>query len=169
MNGKLFVILVVIFCMGIAGCKTGQFMNDISQVSYTADSGTILPELQWHEQIIITKKKVSLTRNGRTADTKVNAGAWEFAVDEPKVTALFAQLEAIDRASIKRVEPDDPPDGGGTESYTIVYAGDQEFSLVYDPGTTYTNAMLIVEPVEAFIQSLTLPADASSRYNFSLP
>lgn len=169
MRGKLFVILAIIFCRGITGCQTEQAMNDISQVSYTSDSGTILPELQWHEQIIITKNKVSLTRNGRAADTKVNTGVWEFVVDEPKVTALFAQLTAVNRAAIKRVEPDDPPDGGGTESYTIIYAGDQEFSLVYDPGTTYTNGGLIVEPVEAFIQSLTLPAEAASRYNFSSP
>lgn len=166
MKGKLFVILAVIFCECIAGCKTGQSMNDISQVTYTSDSGTILPELQWREQIIITKNKVSLTRNGRTADTQVNAGTWEFAVDGPKVTALFAQLETINCATIKRMEPDDLPDGGGTESYTIVYAGDQECSLVYDPGTTYTDGILIVKPVEAFIRNLTLPVGAANRYKF---
>ena len=144
-------------------------MNDISQVSYASDAGTILPELQWHEQIIITKSKVSLTRNGRVANTKINAGTWEFASDEQKVTAFFEQLEAIDCSTIKRLEPDDPPDGGGTESYTIVYARGKEFSLVYDPGTTYTNDELLVKPIEMFIQSLSLPAEAASRYQFSLP
>jgi hypothetical protein len=144
-------------------------MNDISQVSYASDAGTILPELQWHDQIIITKSKVSLTRNGRVANTKINAGTWEFASDEQKVTAFFEQLEAIDCSTIKRLEPADPPDGGGTESYTIVYASGKKFSLVYDPGTTYTNDKLLVKPIDRFIQSLSLPAEAASRYQFSLP
>ena len=60
-------------------------MNNVTQVSYTSDAGTILPELQWHEQIVITKSQVSLTRNGRVADTEINAGSWEIPVDEQKV------------------------------------------------------------------------------------
>jgi hypothetical protein len=139
-------------------------MNDISQISYTSDSGPLSSELQWHEKIIITKNRVSLTRNGRATDTEINEGAWEFAVDEQKVTTLFEQLEAINCATIKRIEPEDPLDGGGTESYTIVYAGDRTFSLVYDPGTTYTDGELIVKPVEVFIQGFRLPAEAASRY-----
>jgi hypothetical protein len=144
-------------------------MNDISQVTTTSDSGTILPELQWHEQIVITKDKVTLIRKGRTADTQVNAGTWEFAVDAQKAAALFAQLKAVDCARIKRIEPDDVPDGGGAESYTVVYGGKKQCSLVYDPGVTYTGGELIVKPVKAFMQGLTLPADAASRYTFSAP
>ena len=64
MKGLLFVILAIIFYECMTGCNTGQYMNDISQISYTSDSGMILPELQWHEEIIITKNKVSLIRNG---------------------------------------------------------------------------------------------------------
>lgn len=139
-------------------------MDDVSQVSYTSDAGTILPELQWHEQIIITKSKVLLTRNGRVANTRINAGRWEFAADEHKVAALFAQLETINCATIKRIEPDDPPDGGGARSYIFLYGRNKTFSLMYDPGTTYTNGELLVRPVESFIQSLNLPAAAASRY-----
>jgi hypothetical protein len=58
--------------MYAAGCSTVEPMNNVTQVSYTSDSGTILPELQWHEEIVITKSKVSLTRNGRVADTQIN-------------------------------------------------------------------------------------------------
>lgn len=143
-------------------------MNDISQVLYTSSTGPILPELQWHEQIVITKGKVSLTRNGRTANTKINAGTWELAFDEQKVTALFEQLEAVDCSTIRRIAPDVPPDGGGTETYTIVYESGEKFSLVYDPGIVYTNGLLIVRPVKAFIGSLALPAEAASRYDLSL-
>jgi hypothetical protein len=70
----------------------------------------------------------------------------------------------VDCATVKRVEPDDQPDGGGTESYTIAYARGKECSLVYDPGTTYTNGELLVQPIVLFIQSLALPFDAADRY-----
>jgi len=163
-----FLILIVLFCACTSGCKTVRYMEDISQVSYTEESGTILPELQLYEQIVITRTKVTLTRNGKTADTEVNEGTWEFAVDEQKVTAFFEQLEAIDCSSIEKVEPDQPTVGGGTETYSIVYAGDEKFSLRYGQGTTYTNGMLIVEPIDAFIESLSLPADAAIQYKSSI-
>jgi hypothetical protein len=166
-NGKLLVILAALFCA--AGCTGAEPMNNVTQVSYTSDAGTILPELQWHEQIVITKSTLSLTRNGRTADTRINAGSWEFAADEQKVKALFEQLAAVDCATIKRVAPDDVPDGGGTESYTIAYARGNVCSLVYDPGTTYTNGESLVKPIKLFIQSLILPTDAASRYVLPSP
>jgi hypothetical protein len=128
-----------------------------------------LQELQWHEQIIITKSKVSLTRNGRVADTQTNAGSWEIPVDAERVQTLFEQLTTVDCATIKRVAPDDPPDGGSTESYTITFARGKGCSLVYDPGTTYTNGELVVKPIKLFIQSLILPTDAASRYVLPSP
>ena len=144
-------------------------MNDIAQVSYTSDAGTILPELQWHEQIVITRSKVSLTRNGRVADTQINAGSWEIPVDAQKIAALFEQLATVDCSTIKRVAPDDVPDGGGTETYAIVNARGKGCSLVYDPGTTYTNGELLVKPIAVFLQSLTPPAEAASRYQLASP
>jgi hypothetical protein len=160
--GRLLIILAALFMA--AGCSAAEPMNDITQVSYTSDAGTILPELQWHEQIIITKGKVSLARNGRVADTRINAGNWEIPVDAEHVQALFEQLATVDCSVIKRVAPDDLPDGGSAESYTIAYALGKKCSLEYAPGTTYTNGEMVVKPIEAFIQSLNLPADAASRY-----
>jgi hypothetical protein len=93
MKVGLSVMLAALFCSCISGCKTVRYMKDISQVSYTSESGTILPELQWYEQIVITSNKVTLIRNGKTTNTEINAGTWEFAVDEQKVTAFFEQLE----------------------------------------------------------------------------
>ena len=89
-KSRLLVILATLFC--VTGCSTAKYMNDITQVSYTSDAGTILPELQWHERIIITKSKVSLTRNGRVADTQINTGSWEIPVDAQRVVAIFEQL-----------------------------------------------------------------------------
>jgi hypothetical protein len=88
---------------------------------------------------------------------------------QKKIATLFEQLAAVDCATIKRVVPDDVPDGGGTESYTIAYTRGKACSLVYDPGTTYTNGDLLVKPIDLFIQSLTLPADAASRYQLPAP
>jgi len=164
MKVRLFLMLAALFCSCVSGCKTVRYMEDISQVSYTSESGTIPPELQWYAQIVITRNKVTLTRNGKTADTEVNEGTWEFAVDEQKVTAFFEQLEAIDCSSIEKVEPDEPTVGGGTETYSVVYAGDETFYLRYGQGTTYTDGMLIVKPIDAFIESLALPAGAANQY-----
>ncbi|MDY6876577.1 MAG: hypothetical protein SWK90_10320 [Chloroflexota bacterium] len=167
MKVRLFLVLVVLFCLCMSGCKTVWYMEDISQVSYTEESGTILPELQLYEKIVIARDKVTLTRNGKTPDTEVNEGTWEFAVDEQKVTAFFERLEAIDCSSIEKVEPDEPTLGGGTETYSIVYAGDEIFYLGYGQGTTYTNGRLIVDPIEAFIRSIEFPAGAANQYKSS--
>jgi len=139
-------------------------MNEIVQVAYSSDSGAILPELQWHEEIVITRNKVIFRRRGREEDSEINAGAWEFEVDEGEVSDLFQQLEAIDCSAITRVAPDDPLDGGDTESYAILYTSGMRRSLTYDPGTTYTNGESVTTPIKAFIQSLRLPAGAAPRY-----
>lgn len=158
-------ILVVVICsIGITGCSMIRNRNKISQVSYSSDAGPILPELQWYEEIIITKDNVTLIRNGGMPDSEINAGTWVFAVEKQDVGTLFAQLEAIDSSTIKRIEPDDPIDGGHTESYTIVYGGNKTVSLMYDPGTTYADGELIVEPIDLFIQNLSFPVEAASRY-----
>lgn len=156
-------MIAALFCACMAGCETADSMSDISQVIFTSGAGTILPELQWGEQIIIARDKVSLTRSGATGDTQVNAGSWEIVVEAQKVTALFEQLKAVDCSIIRRVEPDDPPDGGGSQSYTVVYANGEKCTLLYDPGTTYANGDLIARPVDEFIESLELPA-AANRY-----
>lgn len=139
-------------------------MRDISEVIYTSDAGTILPERQWHERIVIRREQVTLARNGRVAGTQVNVGRWSFAADGRAVDALFKQLETVDCAGMKRIEPADPPDGGGTESYTIVYGRGKQCVLTYDPGVTYAGGEAIVGPVKAFIRGLALPASAGNRY-----
>jgi hypothetical protein len=142
-------------------------MKEVSEVSYSEESGTIPPDLQLYEKIVITRNRVTLTRNGRTADTEVNEGAWDLEVDEQEIATFFERLEAIDCSSIKRVEPDALEIGGGTESYHIVYAGDKTFYLGYGGGVTYTDGRLIAEPIDTFIKSLSLPAGAASQYKSS--
>ncbi|NPV77175.1 MAG: hypothetical protein HPY59_12490 [Anaerolineae bacterium] len=169
MKQKRLVLFILLLSISLTACKTVKNMNKISQISYTSDSGTILPELQWHEQITITPGEVTLARNGKTPDSIVNAGTWDFAVEGQKTATLFEQLEAIDCSAIQRIEPQDPPDGGGSEAYTLLYANGDKCSLVYDPGTSYTNGEEVVKLVQAFIQNLTLPAEIASRHNLPSP
>lgn len=158
------ILLVALICAWVVGCARGNPMRDVTEVIYTSGAGTILPELQWHEQISITRQAVTLTRNGRVAESRVNAGRWAFAADARAVDALFKQLAVVDCARLKRVEPADPPDGGDTVRYTVVYGRGKRCELVYDPGTTYTGGEAVVAPVAAFIRGLALPAGAGNRY-----
>jgi hypothetical protein len=165
-KARLFLILAALLCSCVSGCTRVRYLNEISEVSYAEQSGTILPELQLYEQVVITRAKVTLSRNGKTEDTEVNEGTWAVEVDEQKVRQFFEQLEAIDCSSIKRVEPDELETGGGTEDYRIVYGGDKTFYLSYGGGVAYIGGMLIVEPVKAFIEDLAFPAGAASQYKF---
>ena len=169
MIGRLLVILAMVLCVFTPSCQAVHTMKEITKVTYTSDAGTILPELQWHEVFVITRDGVVLTRNGRTPGTQVNTGTWNIAIGADTVDALFARLESIDPDRIHRVEPEDPPDGGGTVGYEIAYGRDRTLSLLYDPGTTYTGGEQITAPVLAFLQDLALPAEAVSRYSVAEP
>jgi hypothetical protein len=168
-KARLVAILVAGICVWLAGCTAVNTMDKITQLSYTSDAGSILPELQWHERIVITASDVSLARTGRVVDTQINAGTWVIPVDRLRIAALFRQLEAVDCARIRRIAPADPPDGGGTVTYTVTYGRGRECSLVYDPGATYANGELLVQPIESFIRGLALPADAAPRYRIGSP
>ncbi len=162
-----YLLLAALICVCMAGCTRGNPMKDVSEVVYTSDAGAILPELQWHEQVTITRQAITLTRNSRAAETQVNAGRWSLAADARAVDALFQQLAAVDCAKLARVEPADPPDGGHTERYTVVYGRGKRCELVYDPGTTYTGGEAVVAPVTAFLCGLALPAGAGGRHKFA--
>lgn len=169
MKGVWLIILTAFWGAVGTGCQSGETRDAISQVSYASQAGPILPELQWYEQIVITPTQVRLTRQGGAAETDVNVGNWNLAADEAQIAALFAQLEALDCAKMTRIEPDDPPDGGSTESYVLVYASGRECALLFDPGTTYTQSDRLVTPITQFIQGLSLPAEAANRYQFVSP
>jgi hypothetical protein len=164
-KGKLAILLMVLW-LTMTGCEAEQGMRDITQVTFTTDAGTILPELQWHEQYVITRDKVVFARHGQTDDTEVHTGTWEIPVMTEAVAALFATLEAVNPAEIRRIEPEDAPDGGENKGYTVAYGRGKTLSLLYDPGTTYAGGEQIVAPVQAFLESLSLPAEAANRYTF---
>ena len=144
-------------------------MKDIKQIYYSSDSGAILPELQWHEEYVITDSAVTFSRNGKAVETQVNAGAWQVVVDGQQTAALFKQLEAVNIAALQRVEPQDAPDGAGFSSIAIEFSDGKNTNLFFDGGTTYTNSEQIIDPINLFIQNLVLPDEAANRYNPAQP
>lgn len=139
-------------------------MHGIALVAYSSTAGSILPELQWHEEFIITKRTITLVRKGRMPETQVNVGRWEWPADEDAVTALFALLEPLECADLRRVEPDDAPDGGHTERYSITYGQKQCCDLHYEPGVSYIGGERVVGPVQAFLRQLGIPPTIAQRY-----
>lgn len=151
-------VLLSVFCL--PGCQRGCEMPLIQSLIYTTDAGTILPELQWHEEIVIETGRVSLRRNGRTSDSRVNSGSWTIPLPAETVSDFLTQLSGIDCASFRRQEPQEAPDGGGRESITIVYDDGNRCAMLLDPGVTYSGAQSLVAAVRTFIARLPLPAEA---------
>ena len=158
-------LLSVILC----ACSWSIFpqpLEDVTQVTYTEATGTVSPEFQWRERYIISLEGSSFTRTGPVAAEDLNTGNWEIEVEDAAIEALFGQLEAVDRSSIRAVtpRPGGAPVGGGSQNYAIVYAGDRKLSLGYGNGTIYRNGEVVTGPIDAFIAELSLPSGAVRRY-----
>ena len=128
----------------------------ISSIDYTITSGAILPELRAHERFIITREGVTFSRIGIAADTQVQEGSWEYYVEPALITRLFQDLQPFDCGEAVRVLPQDPPDGGFSEIYTLNYSDGSSCNLYFDPGVTYTNADQAVKSVLAFVGPLMM-------------
>ncbi len=139
-------------------------MQTMTMVRYSLDSGPLLPERQWHEEITITQNAVVIKRNGKIAETKVNAGSWDVPVDAVRATEFLRELGLFDWSSLKRIESVDAPEGAGIISYEFVFSNGKSQSLYYDPGTTYQNDTWLRKLVDDFILQLEIPFAAKSRY-----
>ncbi len=155
-------VAVAALCALLLACGRVRQLREISQVTYTSRAGTILPEMQWYEEIAITPDQVTLHRNGMTPDTMTNEGDWTWTPDAEEVRAFFASLEAIDCSTIRRVERE-PQAGGGTETYTIVYAGGKEFYFAEGDEDTYADSWLLWKPIKEYIARMDMPQEARSR------
>jgi hypothetical protein len=81
-----------------------------------------------------------------------------------EVNGLFDKLGAIDCSKIVEIPPDEVIDGGGSRLYRAQYEDGSTCSVWYHEGTTYLGAELLVEPLDDFIDDLTLPPDAENRF-----
>ena len=158
MKNLNMIVFLIFLCITAVGCSKDRSMRYVTQVAYFFDSGSILPELQKHEEIRIEQNKVTLIRSGVVADTKINTGSWNLTVEQTKLNALFDQLKTIDCAKISRVDPDEIPDGGATKTYTVWFSDGSTCELRYDPGAEYINGDFIRAAVDDFVNQLDIPS-----------
>lgn len=164
MSYRITSMSLILLFFFVAGCQKAENMQTISQITYVSESGTILPELQWHEEFIIRTDSVTFMRSGNAGASDVNTGSWQVTYDAAKVSALFETLKSVNFNKITRIDPIDQPEGGGNDSYVIKYSNGKTWSLDYNFGTTYTNGEWVSQPVQEFIKELQLPSGAESRY-----
>lgn len=155
MKNMTYLILITII-LAAAGCTIKKPSKALTRIEYTISSGAILPELQADETFLITPAGVTFTRTGRTTDTQVEQGTWEYYVEPELISQLFQDLQPFDCGRAARVEPEDPPDGGFSEIYTFHYSDGSSCSLFYDPGVTYSNADQAVRDVLGFVGPLMM-------------
>jgi hypothetical protein len=151
------------YILTLTACSGNKSMKNISQIDCYTASGPVSPEYQWQENINITPDKVVFTRSGSGPDSLINAGTWIIPVDQHMTDELFSELETVDISTIKRVEFDDPIDGGGRESCTISYEQGNIFSVGNDTEGNSENGELITGPINAFLSQLDFPEDALKR------
>ncbi|PKN89931.1 MAG: hypothetical protein CVU42_08205 [Chloroflexi bacterium HGW-Chloroflexi-4] len=164
MVSKVSLIFTFIILGALAGCQKAENMKNISQISIISESGTILPELQWHEEFILQPDSIIFKRSGNTDASNINNGSWQVPFEPAALSALFQTLEQIDLSKINRIEPLDQPDGGGSQYFTFTFSADRSWSLDFNPGVTYTHGEWITQPLQDFINKLQLPAEAANRY-----
>lgn len=163
MSVKSWLLGLSVTALCLTACAAQRTPPEIARVRFSADSGPLPPEYQYFEEIVITRGAAALTRGGKAADTLVNAGSWQIALDEPGASGLFETLAALDCAGLKREEAPDAPDGAGTLVYAIEYAGGGVCELYFDPGASYPGSETLVQAVDAFIAGLAFPPEALPR------
>lgn len=139
-------------------------MKKIVQVTYTSSSGSILPELQWTERVSLSYAGSSITRTAKIDTSEVNAGTWNLPIDELSLKPLFSSLQELNCKKLERVEPQDTPDGGGTESFIFSYRIGTICEMTYDTGVSYGNGDLYSGLIREFVKNLSLPMGAANRY-----
>lgn len=163
---KKFIALLTImmFATHISACSRESEMKTIREIRYLNSSGSILPELQWSEEYLLTDENVFLVRKGRIENSQVNAGSWNLTTDKLLLQELFNVLQEMDCAKIQRIDPADPPDGGDSEEFTIVYETGNTCYMRYDPGVLYEIGDEYAALIRIFISRIELPESAVNRH-----
>jgi len=151
----LFLVISITLLAFGAGCDVKSESKGVTQIIYTVDSGAVLPELQMQEKYTVTRAGVELVRSGKSADTQVFEGEWEFSADEELLAELFTITESGNCAAYKRVAPQEPLDGGETITLQLIYPDDSDCTLTFEPGTTYEGAEELLGKVREVINNLT--------------
>ena len=111
---------------------------------------------------MISSTGIRFQRTGEP-DSDVNVGTWNLA-SPADVAALLGRLAVLDCPRIREILPDDTPDGGGSTSYLVEYDDGTRCSVWYRDGITYSGADELIDAVDSFIASLSLPLGASGQH-----
>lgn len=153
---KMFIAAISLVILGInAGCEAQKTPLNVTLIVFTVDSGAILPEMQTHEVYTITRQEVQLERTGKTENTEIHEGQWTFEADEALLSAVFSTAESHECKAFKRVEPEDPPDGAGTTTLTLIYSDGTQCELLYDAGVYYEGAEELLLKVKELLSNLS--------------
>lgn len=158
-----FLLRLMLALLILTACAPEEPMQTVIQVSDARQSGSIPPELQWVEQTVIRADEVRFTRRGRVENSQVNAGEWSLTAPPEEITRLLASLSAVNPRTLHRIEPQDPPDGGGARSIVLTYADGSMLSLDFDPGVEYEGAEPILQALGDFAGCLEWPRDALAQ------
>ena len=159
----IWVLCVSVFYLPLISCSKDTQMKKIVQVTYTSSSGSILPELQWTEKISLSPDGSSFTRTGKIDKSEVNAGIWTISIDESSLNTLFSSLQVLNCKNLKRMEPQDPADGGVQEIFIIAYQNGEVCELNYETGVSYVNGDVYGGLIRKFVTHLSIPVEAANR------
>ncbi len=163
MRVKALLLGLSVTALCLTACAPQSTPPEVMRVRYTIDSGPLPPEYQFHEEWVVTRDTATLTRSGKAANTQVNVGTWEIALDEADTAGVLETLAGMDCAALRRVESPDAPDGAGIFSYTLFFTGGETCELYFDPGASYPGSEEMVQVVDAFIAGLVIPPEALPR------
>ncbi len=161
---NVFIAAISLVFLGInAGCAVQKTSLNVSMIVFTVDSGPVLPEMQTHEVFTITRQGVQLERTGKTENTEIHEGNWTFEADETLLSAVFAAAESQNCEAFTRVEPEEPPDGAGTTTLTLVYSDGTQCELFYDAGVNYEGAEELLLNVKELLNNLSTPPSSQIK------
>ncbi len=128
-------------------------MSDIERLIYISEAGSILPELQWYEEITVSRGKLCSAERKNIRHRVSTPAVGPSSLKRERVERLFSRLAGFDRSVLRRLEPEISPDGGSRECFTLVYRDGRDCTVSLDPGVTYTGAEGFVETVREFLKT----------------
>lgn len=157
MVNKTLICLTVISLLA-TGCFRKKSVTEISQLVWSSDPVSTLPEMQMHEEYTITRESIKLVKTSLSPETKMFEGEWSFQPDEKLLNELFELAESKKCAKYKRVEFADVPDGGFTSTLILVSSEGGKCELYFPPGITYKGAEDLLLKLTQVLNTVQAPS-----------
>jgi hypothetical protein len=165
MHIKLLQVVTAVF-MFMTACSNSHNTDvpNIVDVTYQEASGSVPPDVAWHELYTASPAGLAFERTGASTATTINTGSWivnSYGTNEAK---LFSDLSTSDVYGVAKTGQESVPAGGGIKDYTIRYDNGEIRKVFIGDGSIYSNASLFTAPINSYISKAALPAGASNRY-----